>query len=97
MQIYCFLLFLRYPVILSIEDNCSLPQQRNMATAMQEVFGDLLLSYPVDKNETQLPSPFQLRRKILLKHKKLPEGADDGSILFRTDDGKFGWFWFCIH
>jgi phosphatidylinositol phospholipase C gamma-1 len=24
-----------YPVILSIEDNCSLPQQRKMATAMQ--------------------------------------------------------------
>ncbi|CAB0003270.1 unnamed protein product [Nesidiocoris tenuis] len=77
-----------YPVILSIEDNCSLPQQRNMATAMQEVFGELLLTHPVEKNETSLPSPHQLRRKILLKHKKLPEGADDGSILFRTDDAR---------
>lgn len=26
-----------YPVILSIEDNCSLPQQRKMATAMQVI------------------------------------------------------------
>ncbi|XP_059470095.1 1-phosphatidylinositol 4,5-bisphosphate phosphodiesterase gamma-1 [Neocloeon triangulifer] len=63
-----------YPVILSIEDNCSLPQQRNMARAFQEVFGDMLLTQPVDKNETFLPSPFKMRRKIILKHKKLKEG-----------------------
>ncbi|CAB3376592.1 Hypothetical predicted protein [Cloeon dipterum] len=63
-----------YPVILSIEDNCSLPQQRNMARAFQEVFGDMLLTQPVDRNETCLPSPLKLRRKIILKHKKLKEG-----------------------
>lgn len=28
-----------YPVILSIENHCSLPQQRNMATAFREIFG----------------------------------------------------------
>lgn len=32
-----------YPVILSIEQNCSLAQQRKMAQAMIEVFGDMLL------------------------------------------------------
>lgn len=74
-----------YPVILSIEDNCSLPQQRKMATAMQEVFGEALLTHPVEKNEKQLPSPYQLRRKILLKHKKLPEGQDENSVLVRND------------
>ncbi|KAK9500321.1 hypothetical protein O3M35_001604 [Rhynocoris fuscipes] len=77
-----------YPVILSIEDNCSLVQQRNMAAAMQEVFGDLLLVHPVEKNEVKLPSPQQLRKKIILKHKKLPEGADDGSILMTSKDGR---------
>ncbi|XP_014241973.1 1-phosphatidylinositol 4,5-bisphosphate phosphodiesterase gamma-1 isoform X2 [Cimex lectularius] len=75
-----------YPVILSIEDNCSLPQQRNMAIAMQEIFGSLLLTHPVEKNETVLPSPEQLKRKILLKHKKLPEGVEDDSILFTVED-----------
>lgn len=70
-------LLLRYPVILSIEDNCSLAQQRVMAQIMVEIFGDLLLIHPVDKNETYLPSPHQLRGKILLKHKKLPDGADE--------------------
>ncbi|XP_031621922.1 1-phosphatidylinositol 4,5-bisphosphate phosphodiesterase gamma-1-like, partial [Contarinia nasturtii] len=66
-----------YPVILSIEQNCSLAQQRKMAHAMIEVFGDMLLIQRVDKNEYQLPSPHQLRRKIILKHKKLPEIEED--------------------
>lgn len=67
-----------YPVILSIEQNCSLPQQRKMAQAMQEVFGDTLLIQQIEKNEIQLPSPYQLRRRIILKHKKLPEGYRNG-------------------
>lgn len=78
----------RYPVILSIEDNCTLPQQRKMATTMQEVFGDMLLVQPVDKNETCLPSPYALRRKILLKHKKLPDGVDESSFLVRNDESR---------
>uniref|UniRef100_A0A7N6C0I1 1-phosphatidylinositol 4,5-bisphosphate phosphodiesterase gamma n=1 Tax=Anabas testudineus TaxID=64144 RepID=A0A7N6C0I1_ANATE len=64
-----------YPVILSIEDHCSVVQQRNMATYFKKVFGDLLLTKPVDNNAEELPSPYQLRRKILIKHKKLVEGT----------------------
>uniref|UniRef100_A0A8C3G770 1-phosphatidylinositol 4,5-bisphosphate phosphodiesterase gamma n=1 Tax=Cyclopterus lumpus TaxID=8103 RepID=A0A8C3G770_CYCLU len=64
-----------YPVILSIEDHCSVVQQRNMATHFKKVFGDLLLTKPVDTNAEELPSPYQLRRKILIKHKKLVEGT----------------------
>uniref|UniRef100_A0A672G214 Phosphoinositide phospholipase C n=1 Tax=Salarias fasciatus TaxID=181472 RepID=A0A672G214_SALFA len=64
-----------YPVILSIEDHCSVVQQRNMATHFKKVFGDLLLTKPVDSNAEELPSPYQLRRKILIKHKKLVEGT----------------------
>jgi phosphatidylinositol phospholipase C gamma-1 len=76
-------------VILSIEDNCSLPQQRKMADAMQKVFGDMLLTYPVEKNESFLPSPYALRKKIILKHKKLPEGAEEADLMVTTDEGKF--------
>lgn len=76
-----------YPVILSIEDNCSLPQQRKMASAMQEVFGEMLLSAPVERNETKLPSPHQLRHKVLLKHKKLPDGVDEDHFLGHSDEG----------
>ena len=74
-----------YPVILSIEDHCSLPQQRKMAKAFEEVLGSMLLTVPLDGNETVLPSPQALRRKFILKHKKLPEGynrsmSSSGSI-----------------
>lgn len=79
-----------FPVILSIEQNCSLAQQRRMAQAMQEVFGDMLLTQQVEKNESKLPSPYQLRRKIILKHKKLPEfdetNRHSDGILVRTDE-----------
>lgn len=45
----------------------------------------MLLVQPVEKNEKQLPSPFQLRRKIILKHKKLPEGQDESSFLVKNE------------
>ncbi|XP_066442634.1 1-phosphatidylinositol 4,5-bisphosphate phosphodiesterase gamma-1 isoform X2 [Eleutherodactylus coqui] len=64
-----------YPVILSIEDHCSIAQQRNMAQYFKKVFGDMLLTKPVDVNADGLPSPNQLKRKILIKHKKLAEGS----------------------
>ena len=66
-----------YPLILSIEDHCSLSQQRKMANTFQEIFGDMLVAAPLDKNETCLPSPEKLKKKIILKHKKLPEGVDE--------------------
>ncbi|XP_034269819.1 1-phosphatidylinositol 4,5-bisphosphate phosphodiesterase gamma-1 isoform X2 [Pantherophis guttatus] len=64
-----------YPVILSIEDHCSIAQQRNMAQNFKKVFGDMLLTKPVDISADGLPSPNQLKRKILIKHKKLAEGS----------------------
>lgn len=66
-----------YPVILSIEQNCSLPQQRRMAQAMIEVFGEMLVTERIELNETQLPSPSKLKRRIIVKHKKLTNCDDD--------------------
>lgn len=59
--------FYRYPIILSIEDHCSIVQQRNMATHFKKVFGDMLLTKAVDIAADGLPSPNQLKRKILIK------------------------------
>ena len=56
-----------------------------MATQFQEVFGDMLIAAPLDKYQQTLPSPEALKRKILLKHKKLPDGADE----IATDVSKF--------
>ncbi|XP_072305901.1 1-phosphatidylinositol 4,5-bisphosphate phosphodiesterase gamma-1 isoform X3 [Eucyclogobius newberryi] len=64
-----------YPIILSIEDHCSIVQQRNMATFFKKVFGEMLLTKAVDIAADGLPSPNQLKRKILIKHKKLAEGS----------------------
>ncbi|XP_076470498.1 1-phosphatidylinositol 4,5-bisphosphate phosphodiesterase gamma-1-like [Babylonia areolata] len=65
-----------YPLILSIENHCSLGQQRNMAMAFKDVFGGNLLVEPLSKEGSVLPSPQQLKYRIILKHKKLPDGVD---------------------
>uniref|UniRef100_A0A3Q3BAX8 Phosphoinositide phospholipase C n=1 Tax=Kryptolebias marmoratus TaxID=37003 RepID=A0A3Q3BAX8_KRYMA len=63
------------PVILSIENHCSLPQQRKMAEIFKTVFGEHLVTrffFESDfSDDPHLPSPLQLRGKILLKNKKL--------------------------
>ncbi|XP_068169508.1 1-phosphatidylinositol 4,5-bisphosphate phosphodiesterase gamma-2 isoform X2 [Antennarius striatus] len=65
-----------FPVILSIEEHCPVEQQRQMARIFRDVFGDKLLTEPVEQLAEQLPSPTQLKGKIILKHKKLSvEGA----------------------
>lgn len=37
--VHCVIFVCRYPLILSIENHCSLGQQRNMAMAFRDVFG----------------------------------------------------------
>ncbi|XP_077011270.1 1-phosphatidylinositol 4,5-bisphosphate phosphodiesterase delta-4 [Tamandua tetradactyla] len=60
-----------YPVILSLENHCSWEQQQIMARHLTEILGDQLLSTTLDGLlPTQLPSPEELQRKILVKGKK---------------------------
>lgn len=54
-------------MILSIEEHCPIEQQRQMARIFRDVFGDKLLSDPVEQMAEQLPSPTQLKGKIILK------------------------------
>ncbi|KAJ2783559.1 1-phosphatidylinositol 4,5-bisphosphate phosphodiesterase delta-1 [Coemansia interrupta] len=61
-----------YPVVLSFETHCSLPQQARMATILRKHLGDMLVVAPVNgKGETQLPSPNELKHKIIIKNKVL--------------------------
>uniref|UniRef100_S4RGQ1 Phosphoinositide phospholipase C n=1 Tax=Petromyzon marinus TaxID=7757 RepID=S4RGQ1_PETMA len=57
-----------YPVIVSLENHCSLAQQDKMAHYLQSILGDLLL-LPSDlpTADAQWPSPQSLMGKILLK------------------------------
>uniref|UniRef100_A0A671KJ42 Phosphoinositide phospholipase C n=1 Tax=Sinocyclocheilus anshuiensis TaxID=1608454 RepID=A0A671KJ42_9TELE len=72
-------------VILSIENHCSVPQQKKMAQYLTEVLGDKLdvSSIPADPSGL-LPSPEALKGKILIKGKKLPpnidEDAEEGDV-----------------
>ncbi|XP_028391934.1 1-phosphatidylinositol 4,5-bisphosphate phosphodiesterase gamma-1-like [Dendronephthya gigantea] len=72
----------KYPLILSIENHCSNVQQRVMAQSFRDVFGDYLLTSPVNPSEGSLPSPEDLAYKIIIKNKKLAavptdQGTDD--------------------
>ncbi|NXB30441.1 PLCB2 phosphodiesterase, partial [Eulacestoma nigropectus] len=64
-----------YPVILSFENHVDSPkQQAKMAEYCRTVFGDMLLTEPLEKYPLKpgvpLPSPKDLLRKILIKNKK---------------------------
>ncbi|XP_074537026.1 1-phosphatidylinositol 4,5-bisphosphate phosphodiesterase eta-2a [Halichoeres trimaculatus] len=74
-----------YPVILSIENHCSVPQQKKMAQYLIEILGDKLDVSNIKAEESgRLPSPEMLRGKILVKGKKLPpnidENAEEGDV-----------------
>ncbi|EAW78749.1 phospholipase C, eta 1, isoform CRA_c [Homo sapiens] len=74
-----------FPVILSIENHCSIQQQRKIAQYLKGIFGDKLDLSSVDTGECkQLPSPQSLKGKILVKGKKLPyhlgDDAEEGEV-----------------
>ncbi|XP_016345409.1 1-phosphatidylinositol 4,5-bisphosphate phosphodiesterase eta-2-like isoform X1 [Sinocyclocheilus anshuiensis] len=67
----------QYPVILSIENHCTVPQQKKMAQHLMEVLQDKLDLSNINVNESRrLPSPELLKGKVLVKGKKLPANID---------------------
>ncbi|XP_049585013.1 1-phosphatidylinositol 4,5-bisphosphate phosphodiesterase delta-4 [Syngnathus scovelli] len=73
-----------FPVILSLENHCSVEQQTVMARHLSKILGDTLLRNVLDGHATpqSLPSPQELKGKVLLKAKKIGAGLD-GTL---TDD-----------
>jgi hypothetical protein len=72
------------PLIASLEVHCSAAQQETMVAIMLETWGEFLLPAP-QEDATHLPSPAELRGKILVKVKYAPPeggsplGADNNS------------------
>ncbi|KAG1924947.1 1-phosphatidylinositol 4,5-bisphosphate phosphodiesterase beta-4 [Pimephales promelas] len=64
-----------YPVILSFENHCTKHQQYKLARYCEDIFGDLLLKQPLEDFPMEagcpLPSPNDLRGKILIKNRRL--------------------------
>jgi len=63
-----------YPVVLSFENHCNPKQQAKIAQYCREYFGEMMLDNPLESHGLEpgvpLPSPAQLKRKIIIKNKK---------------------------
>ncbi|EWC45030.1 hypothetical protein DRE_06310 [Drechslerella stenobrocha 248] len=70
----------QYPVILSLEVHCGIEQQIIMTEHLRTILGDKLVVAPLISNPMVLPSPRDLKNKILVKVK----GHDD-LVLFSSD------------
>lgn len=75
-----------YPIVLSIENHCCLDQQKIMAKMMVETFKDSLALPMRNSNGKHLPSPNELRHKILIKGKRLPATNVNEEILVDEED-----------
>ncbi|XP_038575976.1 1-phosphatidylinositol 4,5-bisphosphate phosphodiesterase delta-4-like isoform X1 [Micropterus salmoides] len=61
-----------FPLILSLENHCGVEQQTVMARHLSQILGDTLLTTPLEGLvPQQLPSPQELKGKVLLKAKKI--------------------------
>ncbi|KAI4893915.1 hypothetical protein NFI96_027807, partial [Prochilodus magdalenae] len=70
-----------YPLVLSLENHCCVEQQAVMAQHLRSILGSALLTKPLsDRQLNQLPSPEELKGRILVKGKKL-----DASQLGKTN------------
>ncbi|XP_028835759.1 inactive phospholipase C-like protein 2 isoform X2 [Denticeps clupeoides] len=60
-----------YPLILCLENHCSIKQQKVMFQHLKKILGDKIHTDPPMPEDNYLPSPLDLKGKILLKGKKL--------------------------
>ena len=68
-----------FPLILSIENHCSVEYQDQMADCLVNLLGDILYTEKVDETRCELPSPDELRGKILVKAKKRRTHEQEGT------------------
>ncbi|CAF0885241.1 unnamed protein product [Adineta ricciae] len=76
-----------YPLFLNIENHCSYEQQGVMARHLKRIFKDRLLNEPLRSKVDRLPSPEDLKYKVLIRSRRSPKGkvaADPKSN--RSDD-----------
>lgn len=81
-----------YPIILSAEIHCNTTQQIHMAKTMREIFGDKLITQPIDdRTSASLPSPEELKYRVMFKAK--PKTSSPPSLSINspspTRDGGF--------
>uniref|UniRef100_A0A8C5HPM9 Phosphoinositide phospholipase C n=1 Tax=Gouania willdenowi TaxID=441366 RepID=A0A8C5HPM9_GOUWI len=87
-----------YPVILSLENHCSIEQQTVMAHHMSSILGSALVTSPLGQGmPTDFPSPEELKGKFIIKGKRLNKleasfaqevlAADDTDVTEEEESG----------
>ncbi|CAN9503279.1 unnamed protein product [Ophioblennius macclurei] len=87
-----------YPVILSLENHCSVEQQTVMAHHMSSILGSALITSPLGEGmPADFPSPEELKGKFLIKGKRLNKleatfaqdtaAADDTDVTEEEESG----------
>ncbi|XP_006008939.2 inactive phospholipase C-like protein 2 [Latimeria chalumnae] len=66
-----------FPLILCLENHCSIKQQKVMVQHLKKILGEKLYTVPPKVEEHYLPSPEALKGKMLLKSKKFLAGCTD--------------------
>lgn len=69
----------QYPLILSLEVHCNPIQQQAMVDIMVKELGERLVREPVVAGSFQLPSPEELKNRILVKVKARPDPSGSGA------------------
>jgi phosphatidylinositol phospholipase C delta len=70
-----------YPLIISLEVHCNPEQQALMANIMINVFGDKLVRDALYSDPKELPSPEELKHKILIKVKAPSEKVEEKLVV----------------
>jgi len=74
-----------YPIILSLENHCSLPRQQKMAVLLKSKLGDRLYIPKSSDLWSDLPSPCELKGLVVIKGKRPPE-PDNTDIVSKHDE-----------
>ncbi|XP_046860493.1 inactive phospholipase C-like protein 2 isoform X2 [Xenia sp. Carnegie-2017] len=78
-----------YPLIMSLKNHCCIKQQSKMADYLKGILKGKLHVLPPEKNKRLLPSPEELKGKILIKSKKLSDGTEEGDVTADEEEEDF--------
>lgn len=76
-----------YPLIISLEVHCNSQQQAMMVEIMIKTFGAKLVTAPLNPSSERLPSPSQLKNRILIKAKEF-KTLEEGTPLENSWKGR---------
>ncbi|CAF4511274.1 unnamed protein product [Rotaria sp. Silwood1] len=76
-----------YPVILNIENHCSIEQQKEMARILRRILGNRLVTERLPhKDSAVLPSPEDLKYKVLVRSRKNTKATKQNATIQLEED-----------